>query len=120
MTGKKPTERERLESLKLDPIQIAFGDIFLSSEDGRTRYIIVNVGQGNTFSSIEMGESDEDWIAPLTGTSKREYIEKIVDHWTFEKIERALRAHAAIPPKYDIEPFLRKLHKNSKQSRMLG
>ncbi len=113
----RQTERERLEAREwLKPIQIAFGDEFLSSRDGRSRYLIVNVGKGKTFGSVQInGQGIEEWIEPSSGSSDRRDIEKIIGHWDFEKIRSAiLRRWGNAPP-----PELRALQEASKQKARL-
>lgn len=68
-TRSRMTEFERLQSQELlKPIRIAFGDIFLSSWDGITRYVILDVGKAKLFSAASIQElNGEQWIMPVGG-----------------------------------------------------
>lgn len=119
MAGTRQPEAQ--ESTILDPIRIAFGDIYLYSFDGRSRYLITGVGKGKHFFCTEIQEANsQEFIGILAGsTSDRRDIEKIDGHWDFKQIEHALRMGFGLD-NMDPESALKILRRRSKQKpRML-
>lgn len=121
-TRPRQTEREFLEAHEwLKPLRIAFGDVFLYSHDGSSRYVITDVGKGKTFGAIIInGNGVDEWIMTSSGTSEREDIEKIIGHWDLERLKRAVLNGWGNRQPGPIE-FLQAVEKNSLQkSRVLS
>lgn len=82
--------KKELANENLTPIKIKFGDVFTGRERDDNKYLIVNVGQGKTCDAIGIQLKDGQEALGIGGTTGREDIGEIVDHWDLERITKAV------------------------------
>ena len=81
--------KKELANENLKPIKISFGDVFVGRERDN-KYLIINVGQGKTCDAIGIQSKDGQEALGIGGTTGREDIGEIVDHWDLERTTRAI------------------------------
>ena len=77
------TRKEKSESLP--PITISFGDVFLS-QGTKKRYIILDIGEESWCEAAQIITVQHEDAISIPGTTERENISQVIDHWDLEKI----------------------------------
>ncbi len=68
----------------LQPLRIAFGDVFITKNE--TEYVILDVGTGRTCDAAQIINQNSCLVIGIAGTTMRQNIEAIIDHWSLEEI----------------------------------
>lgn len=77
----------------LGPIEIRFGDVFISSHGAHERYLITDVGADRLCSAGQVVNDDGNEALGLPGTQERKDIAAIIDHWDLTRILQATMRH---------------------------
>ena len=89
-------EQSNGEPEKLSPVTIHFGDVFTRRQDPSQRYVIVDVGSGDTCHSSRIIEVEGVEAIGFFGTTFRGHIGNINPEkpWSLERIIKARRVHS--------------------------